>query len=184
MHRIRVLTILLAFLGLIAAAAGLAAASPCVGSNGSRFNLEPRPNAVVQAAQSVAVLPNRAAPGIDLVVATATDQRGLAASPDAFYVQRSTANCAADLEGGLPPILNNTDKFVPVGTPIAVADPAHDAFFIADLRFGTTTDDNGVGIERASAANFLDTTACPKGTQSAGSAGCFSTDRLCHRPTS
>jgi hypothetical protein len=174
-HRIRALTILLAFPGLIAASDALAATSPCVGSNGSRFNLEPRANAVVQAAQSVAVLPNRAAAGIDLIVATATDERLLATFPDAFYVQRTTANCAPDLEGGLPPITTVLDKFVSVGTPIAAADPAHDAFFIADLRFGTTTDDNGVGIERASAANFLDTAKCPKGTQSAGSAGCFTT---------
>jgi hypothetical protein len=51
----------------------------------------------VQAAQSVAVLPNRVAQGIDLVVATATDQRGLAATTDDFYVQRSTANWVADI---------------------------------------------------------------------------------------
>ena len=50
----------------------------CSGPDGSRFNLEPRPNAVVQAAQSVAFLPNGA--NGDLVVATATDMRGLAGS--------------------------------------------------------------------------------------------------------
>jgi hypothetical protein len=35
-----------------------------------------------------------------------------------------------------------------------VADSAHDAFFIADLRFGLATDDNGLGIMRASAAEM------------------------------
>ena len=35
-----------------------AAGSPCNSPNGSLFNLEPRPNAVVQVARSLAVLPN------------------------------------------------------------------------------------------------------------------------------
>src|ERR1700686_3815892 len=96
-HRARlILTIPLGFLALMATANAQLAGSPCPGGNGSRFNLEPRNNAVVQAAQSVAVLPNRAAPGVDLVVATATDQRDLGATTDDFYVQRSTANCVVD----------------------------------------------------------------------------------------
>ena len=146
------------------------AQSGCMGPDGSRFNLEPRPNAVVQAARSVAFLPGRAGANLDLVVATATDERGLAGSPDGFYVQRSNANCMADLEGGLPGIDNATDLFLPNGTPTVTADPARDAFFIVDLRFGQTTDDNGVGIVRATAANLLSATACPSGTESGGSA--------------
>jgi len=174
-HARLILTILLVFLGPMATANAQVTGSPCAGPNGSRFNLEPRHNAVAQAAQSVAVLRNRAAQGVDLVVATATDERGLAATTDDFYVQRSTANCVVDFEGGLPFISNIIDTFAPFGTPVAVADSAHDAFFIADLRFGQTTDDNGLGIVRASAANFLDLSACPNGTQSSGSAACFST---------
>ncbi len=174
-HARLILTILLVFLGPMATANAQVTGSPCAGPNGSRFNLEPRHNAVAQAAQSVAVLRNRAAQGVDLVVATATDERGLAATTDDFYVQRSIANCVVDFEGGLPFISNIIDTFAPFGTPVAVADSAHDAFFIADLRFGQTTDDNGLGIVRASAANFLDLSACPNGTQSSGSAACFST---------
>ena len=168
------LTILATFLTVHPAAkAQSAPSSPCSGPNGSRFNLEPRANAVVQAAESVAFLPNGAGHGLDLVLATAIDERGLGGSTDAFYVQRSTANCHPDLEGGLPFISNVFDLFEPFGTPVAVADPAHDAFFIADLRFGTTTDDNGVGIVKATAASLLNKSACPNGTQSSGSAGCF-----------
>jgi hypothetical protein len=137
--------------------------------------LEPRPNAVVQAAQSVAFLPDGAGHDIDLVVGTATDMRAIAGvSFDAFYVQRSTQDCQADLEGELPIIANESDpEFVPNGTPIAVADPARNAFFIADIRFGESSDTNGVGIVRATTASLLNRTACPSGTQSSGSAGCF-----------
>jgi len=151
------------------------AQSGCTGSNGSRFNLEPRPNAVVQAARSVAFLPGRAGPNIDLVVATAEDERGLAGSNDAFYVQRSNANCAPDLEGGEPTIGAPDDVFAPFGTPTVIADPARDAFFIVDLRFGLFTDDNGVGILRTTSANLLSSTACPSGTESNGSTSCWPT---------
>src|ERR1700685_2851447 len=97
------LTILLFLFTLHASAnARAAGSSPCTAPNGSIFNLEPRPNAVTQAALSVAFLPNRAGKGLDLVVATATDQRGLSASPEAFYVQRATENWVADLESGVP----------------------------------------------------------------------------------
>ncbi|HSZ62240.1 MAG TPA: hypothetical protein VK828_10605 [Terriglobales bacterium] len=158
-----------------AASSNAAGSSPCTAPNGSIFNLEPRPNAVTQAALSVAFLPNRAGADLDLVVATATDQRGLSDSPEAFYVQRSTENCAADLEGGLPSISNAMGLFMPLGTPIVVADPAHDGFFIADLRFASSPDLNGVGIIKATSANLLNATNCPTGTQTTGSAGCFTT---------
>jgi hypothetical protein len=169
------LTILLFLFTLHAVASAKAAgSSPCTAANGSIFNLEPRPNAVTQAALSVAFLPNRAGAGLDLVVATATDQRGLSDSPEAFYVQRSTENCAADLEGGFPSISNAMGLFMPLGTPIVVADPAHDGFFFADLRFASNPDLNGVGIIKATSANLLNATDCPNGTQNA-TAGCFTT---------
>lgn len=142
----------------------------CSGPDGSRFNLEPRVNAVVQAAQSVAFLPNGA--NGDLVVATATDMRGLGGSTDVFYVQRSGSGCVPNLEGGLPGINNIVGSFIPFGTATVIADPTRRAFFIVDLRFGGA-DNNGVGILRTTAGRLTDTSACPDGTQ-AGSASCFS----------
>lgn len=150
-----------------------APSTACTGPNGSRFNLELRTNAVIQAAQSVAFLPSAGQSGSDLIVATATDMRSIAGSSDEFYVQRSTANCSADLEGGLPFISNIVDEFAPFGTPTAIADPARNAFFIVDLRFGLGTDDSGVGVVRANASDLLNPTLCPNGTQTNGSAGCF-----------
>jgi len=149
------------------------ASTGCTGTSGSRFNLEPRVNAVVQSARSVAFLPNRVAPGVDLVFASGTDARSLAGSPDAFYAERSNSSCAPDFEGGPPSISNIIDLFVPFGSSTVIADPARDQFFMVDLRFGLTTDDNGVGILRATATRLLNTAACPSGTQQA-SASCFS----------
>ena len=150
------------------------AQSDCTKPDGNLFNLELRPNAVVQTALSVALLPNRVGPNMDLVVATAYDGRELGGddglSHDGFYVQRSGANCSPDLEGGLP-FINN--MFAPAGTPTVIADPARDAFFIVDLRFANNPDKNGVGIVRTSAANLLNSTVCPSGTQ-AGSTSCWS----------
>ncbi|HUJ20267.1 MAG TPA: hypothetical protein VLX58_02040 [Bryobacteraceae bacterium] len=157
------------------------ASAGCTGPNGNLFNLEPRPGAVTQGAESVAILLNRAGQNVDLVVGTAADARGLDTNPnpslesaDAYYVQRSNTNCAADFEGGLPPINNAVDVFLPFGTPTVIADPARDAFFIVDLRFGETTDDNGVGVVRTTAANLLNPSACPNGTQT-NSATCWTT---------
>ena len=153
----------------------------CTGPNGNRFNLEPRPNAVVQTADSVAVLPNGAGSGRDLVVAAGSDGRGLFSnlnatliSEGAFYVQRSSSNCAADFEGGLPSISNIIDLFIPTEGASVVADPARDAFFIVNLEFGSFTDDNGVGIYRTTATNLLSSSACPNGTE-IGTASCWTT---------
>lgn len=144
----------------------------CAGPNGNIFNLEPRSNAVVQAAKSIAFLPGAGSGGGDLVVGTATDMRGIAATNDEFYVERSSTNCAADFEGGLPQIENILGVFAGNGTPIAVADPARSAFFVVDLRFGGA-DQNGIGIVRSDAATLLSSSSCPSGTQSQGSAGCW-----------
>jgi len=171
-----ILLCLSVFVGALCVATNSSAQAPstaCTGPNGSRFNLEPRTKAVIQAAQSVAFLPSAGQSGDDLVVATATDMRSIAGSSDEFYVQRSNANCSAELEGGLPFISNIIDQFAPFGTPTAIADPARNAFFIADLRFGLGTDDSGVGVVRANASGLLNSTLCPSGTQTNGSAGCF-----------
>jgi hypothetical protein len=71
--------------------------------------------------------------------------------------------------------VNTSDSFVPFGTPTVIADPARDAFFIVDQRFGLFTDDNGVGILRTTAANLLSSTACPSGTETDGSSSCWTT---------
>lgn len=112
------------------------------------------------------MLPNRVAPNVDLVVATAYDRRALDFSLDGFYVQRSGGNCQPDFEGGLPAINN---EFNPNGTPTVIADPARDAFFIVDLRSRTAPDQNAVGILRTTSANLLSLTACPSGTQTTSS---------------
>lgn len=175
------LTTLAVLCALMGAAQAAHAASSCSGSNGSLFNLEPRPNAVVQVARSVAFLLGSAPQGNDLVVATASDARGLSTNPnatlitsDAFYVQRSNANCAADFEGGEPIISNSVDNFSADGSgpPNVVADPKHDAFYIADLMSGAHTLDHGVGIISTTATTLLNATACPNGTQG-GTANCW-----------
>jgi len=128
----------------------------------------------VQVAQSVAFLPGRTSRGDDLVVAAGSDARGLSTdttatliAPDAFYVQRSNTNCAADFEGGEPGISSPVDGFISdgTGTPTVVVDSKRDIFFIADTMFGTSTLDHGIGIVRTTAATLSDTTACPNGTE-------------------
>jgi hypothetical protein len=157
-----------------------AANSPCSSSNGSRFNLEPRPNALVQVARSVAALPNPVNNN-DLIVAVGADARGLETnapiiSADAFYVERSGSNCTPDLEGGLPAIVTPLlEVFLPVpGTPTVIADPARNQFFMVEQESSTAPDDNGVGIYQATSANLNSATACPSGTEF-GTAPCFST---------
>src|SRR3984957_96854 len=155
-----------------------AASSPCNSTNGNLFNLEPRPNAVVQVARSLAVLPNPAGNN-NLVVAVGADARGLEApssiiSEDAFYVERSGSDCTPDFEGGVPFILTPENQlFVPIfGTPSVIADPARDQFYIVDLEFTQAPDDNGIGIYRTTSANLNSTSACPSGTEF-GTSPCF-----------
>jgi hypothetical protein len=61
-----------------------AASSPCNSPNGNLFNLEPRPDAVVQVARSLAVLPNPAGNN-NLVVAVGEDAQGFGSSPLTHY---------------------------------------------------------------------------------------------------
>jgi hypothetical protein len=160
------------FVAALAPLLAQAQGSGCTASSGSRFNLEPRANAVVQVSQSVAFLPNRAGKhNIDLLVSTASDARGLDTNPnptiasaDAFYVQRSAPNCTPDFEGAEVLISNPINTFGPFGNPTVVADPAHDGFYIVDLRFATQPDENGVGIIHSSASTLLNKSSCPDGT--------------------
>jgi hypothetical protein len=136
--------------------------------NGNLFNLAPLVNASLhgQANESVALLAGRGGNGADLVVGAALDYRQLVEFDgfpnDVYYVQRDNSSCAADFDGGLPAI----GQFLSLtGYPQVVADPAHDAFFIADIRFQTSPDVSAVGIVKSTAANLLNATNCPNGTQ-------------------
>lgn len=139
--------------------------------DGNRFDLEALTNAAFygQYGEAVAFIPNRGGNGADLVVGTALDERFLnpAIQYDGFYspsyyVQRDNTTCAADFEGGLPIVAD----FVPSGTPVAVADPAHDAFFIASLSFTPSGGETGLEILKSTSANLLNPSNCPSGTQS------------------
>jgi hypothetical protein len=163
----------------LGAATGQAAQPSVTGCtpNGNTFNLQAAANAVGQFNETVAVLLNAGSSGGDLVFGTALDARSLpplgflpGQDADAFYVQRSNSSCAADLEGELPAIQSNTgDVYDFFGNPIVVADPAHGAFFVADLRYSGGF---AVGVMKATPATLLSTTACPNGTET-GPANCF-----------
>jgi hypothetical protein len=124
--------------------------------NGGRFNLEPRTNAVPQNTESVDFLPNRVSAGVDLVVGAANDQRSSIGGFDAYYVHRQGTNCGVDFEGTLSTAAID---------PTVVADPARDAFFLADQLLSLS---QLVEVGRTTAANLLSSTACPSGTQPSG----------------
>ena len=154
--------------------------------NGNRFDLEPLTNAAFygQYNEAVAVIPNRGGHGSDVVVGGAMDERFMnpAIEYDGFYspsyyVQRDNSNCAPDFEGGMP-ILGG---FVPIGTPVPAADPAHDAFFIATINI--TDQDFGVGIVKSTVANLLNAANCPSGTQQ-NSATCWPIAGIANESTS
>jgi len=125
--------------------------------NGARFNLEPRANALPQNTESVDFLLNRVSSGVDLVVGAANDQRTSIGGFDAYYVHRQGSNCEVDFEGTLSSAAID---------PTVVADPARDAFFLADQLLSLS---QVVEVGRTTAANLLSSTACPGGTQLNGS---------------
>jgi len=125
--------------------------------NGTRFNLEPRTNALPQNTESVDFLLNRVSPGVDLVVGAANDQRTSLGGFDAYYVHRRGSKCGADFEGTVSTAAID---------PTVVADPARDAFFLADLFLSLS---QVMEVARTTAANLLSPTACPGGTQLSGS---------------
>jgi hypothetical protein len=125
--------------------------------NGTRFNLEPRANALPQNTESVDFLPNRVSPGVDLVVGAANDQRASIGGYDAYYVHRQGSKCNADFEGTLSTAAID---------PTVVADPPRDAFFLADMLLSLS---QLVEVGRTTAANLVSRTACPAGTQLNGS---------------
>jgi hypothetical protein len=155
----------------VPALANVHAANRSCNPNGNTFNLAPTVNGSLQgqANESVALLLGGGDNGNDLVLGGALDYRQLIFDSgfpnDVFYVERDNASCAADFEGGLPGItVSLFGTFVSiVGYPQALADPIHDAFFMADVR--TNGEQLGIGIVRAAAANFLNANNCPSGTQ-------------------
>jgi hypothetical protein len=70
----------------------------CGTSSGTRFNLKARPHAKAQHTTSVDVLRNRMAAGVDLVVGSAVDGRGLGGNGSVYYGSRD-AECAPAFEG-------------------------------------------------------------------------------------
>jgi len=144
---------------------------PCAGGSGAQFNLEPRANAVPQNEATADFLPNRTGAGNDLIVQTANDWRGNLVSDShwdqsvsGYYVHRSsTADCSTQFEGGLPRFTFQGNIEMGIGSTVVVADPARDAFFVADTRFANT---GGVGLFRVSASALLNPTTCPNGTHS------------------
>jgi hypothetical protein len=146
----------------------------CGAASGTRFNLEPRSNARPQNTESVDVLRNWVATGVDLVVGGTTDFRGfvglLGGSATGYAVSRD-ADCPPEFEGGLPPIADPFDPgdvLMGMGEPTVVADPVRGAVFMADQRFDATT--TAIGVFRTTAATLVSATACPSGTHSAAQA--------------
>ena len=148
------------------------AVAPCSATTGTRFNLEPRTNAVVQNAPAVDFLPNRLGSGADLIVQTANDFRGVMTgkawdqSISGYYVHRTTtADCSVQFEGGLPAIQFQGNSMLGIGGAVVAADPARDAVFVADARNSSSNLQlTGIGIFRASASTLLNSKACPGGT--------------------
>jgi hypothetical protein len=144
------------------------AVTPCTGNSGARFNLEPRAGAVPQQNAAADFILNGVGQGEDLIVQSANDWRGAFASAtwdnslSGYYVHRAaTADCSVQFEGGLPSITYQGGAVLGVGDAAVVADPTRRAFFMADMRFGSTA---GIGLFRASAANLLNPANCPAGT--------------------
>ncbi len=145
------------------------ATASCSTSAGTRFNLEPRANAVPQSATFADFLFGRVGPNEDLIVQAGNDWRGNLAPPvnwdgnvSGYYVHRSTtADCSVQFEGGLPTFASNGNTEMGAGGTVVAADPVRDVVYMADIRFAGT---GGVGLFKATASNLLSTTACPNGT--------------------
>lgn len=151
-----------------AAEAAATTAASCNGASGVRFNLEPRANAVPQNEANADFLPNRIGVGGDLIVQAANDWRGNLAPPahwdqnvSGYYVHRTAGGCSVQFEGGLPTFSFQGNTEMGTGQTVVAADPARDAFFMADVRFSTT---DGVGLFRAPASALLNPTQCANGT--------------------
>jgi len=175
---------ILIILTVLGAGAALdAAPSVACGAFGAKFNLEPNTPAVPQQLEAVDFIPNRVGANEDLAVTGSYDFRGAGlgspappgvtwdGSVSGYYVHRSTTpDCSPQFEGGLPPIVSGSTTYLGNGGVSVAADPQRDAFFVADLRFGSTNDVSAVGLFRASSMTLLNTSLCPSGTHTAAQA--------------
>jgi len=123
---------------------------------------------------------NRIGAGEDLIVQAANDWRGNLAPPahwdqnvSGYYVHRKAGGCGVDFEGGLPTFSFQGNTEMGAGQTVVAADPARDAFFMADVRFSST---GGIGLFRASASTLLSSTQCANGTHTLAQAtSCWAT---------
>lgn len=67
-------------------------------------------------------------------------------------------------EGGLPAVVSKGNSFTGNGDVSVAADPARDAFFVADLRSSLSASLSAIGLFRASSATLLNPSLCPDGT--------------------
>lgn len=170
------IAILILVAGFALNASGVTIKVGCT-TTGGRFNLETLNNptggvgqlVATQFDESIAALPGRGMNGVDLVLGAAIDEWPLpplgfngGVPADGFYIERSNSNCTPDSEGALPPISGLLGDFVGAGNPMVIADPAHDAFFAADLRLGVIS---VVGLLKAAASTLLNGSNCPNGIQ-------------------
>lgn len=140
--------------------------------NGNIFNVESLQNASLlsQFDESLALLVNRSSNGDDLIVGTAEDRRPLVDQGfpfnDVFYVGRNSSDCSAAVDGGMPFISFQGQVFeaASVTGPAVVADPAHHAFFFADLYLASGPDVSEIAVLKTTATDLLNTTNCPNGT--------------------
>jgi hypothetical protein len=158
----------------------------CGQASGTRFNLEPRTNAVSQGDSSVDFLYGRVSAGVDLVVGSTGDARGdrptgaFTSKHAGYYVSRD-ADCGPEFEGGLPAF---TDPAFPAPlfmnrSPKVVADPARDAVFMAGVASESETFTFSLAIARSSAATLMNPTSCPAGTHTETQAAtCWPTKKL------
>src|SRR5206468_4902036 len=130
----------------------------CPATFGCNFNLEPSTSFLPQNEETVDLILSGAS-GNDLVVEGANDYRGffgdLGGSVTGYYVNRD-ADGPAEFEGGLHAMadpLESNDTLEGGGDPVVAADPNRSAFFMADLRFDSST--TGIGVFRTTSANLL-----------------------------
>jgi hypothetical protein len=178
LERISILTILAT--PALCTALHAAPSAVCGAPFGAQFNLEPNTRTVPQQLEAVDFIPNRIGPNEDLVVGGSYDFRGAGlgspapkgvtwdGSVSGYYVHRVAAtDCSPQFEGGLPAIVSSGTNYLGNGGVAIAADPRRDAFFVADLRFGSTDNVSAVGLFRASASTLLSTALCPAGTHTA-----------------
>ena len=130
---------------------------------GTRFNLEPRVDAVGQTDPAVDFLRNQAATGIDLVVGMSID-----AKRGAKYDVNRDEDCAPEFEGTLPLFASPVEGFEPLhalGSPLVRIDAGRNAAFIASLF--TNFYVGGMGVFRTTSTTLLDPAACPTGRHTA-----------------